>query len=169
MLKYLSDSLIMHHESVSSGPQKKNKTKNTDQRGTDSCKIDPHRTWSVSLLLFSFFNWEHNSDSRKLKPYRFQAPRLEVSEDKAQDQQNRLEIRKPEQPGNKETTVRVSPSLPHPCLSSKLRRHRRDSRKPGWKGSGGKPKGQGRDITCCIPQGRSSSQFMSRQVNCLLQ
>lgn len=44
MLKYLSDSLIMHHESVSSGPQKKNKTKNTDQRGTDSCKIDPHRT-----------------------------------------------------------------------------------------------------------------------------
>lgn len=137
---------------VSSDPGGKESPQNqTDQRRIDSSIIDLHRTLPVSLILSSFITTEQSSSSRKLKPYRFE---VYPPDSKYQKEEDRTRRKTWNSLSKRQGNHKGEPILACPWLITKLYRYSAEFMEPRWKSIGGRPKGQGRNITCYIQQER---------------
>lgn len=137
---------------VSSDPGGKESPQNqTDQRRIDSSIIDLHRTLPVSLILSSFITTEQSSSSRKLKPYRFE---VYPPDSKYQKEEDRTRRKTWNSLSKRQGNHKGEPILARPWLITKLYRYSAEFMEPRWKSIGGRPKGQGRNITCYIQQER---------------
>lgn len=116
-------------------------------------------------LILSFITTEQSSSSRKLKPYRFEVYPPDSKYQKMEDRTKRTTWNSL---SKRQGNHKGEPILAHPWLITKLYRYSAEFMELCWKSTGGRPKGQGRNITCYIQQERYGLQLLSRQVNCLL-